>query len=72
MDEIKKVSEQRLELLLEAMEMLEDMRKHMVLFGNQHYCKLKNRVTLHTRQTEVGKIADSEQLNVDSLVRPLS
>lgn len=60
MDDIRKISEQRLELLLEAMEMLEDMRVHMALFRNQHYCKLKNRVTLHTRQTEVVKIGDSE------------
>ncbi|MFD0765712.1 hypothetical protein ACFQZI_12690 [Mucilaginibacter lutimaris] len=60
MDDLKKISEQRLEMLLEAMEMLADLRPHMAMFRNQHYCKLRKRVTLHTRQTEVMNTADHQ------------
>jgi len=56
MDEMKKISEQRLALLLNAMELLHDMRIKMALFENQHYQKLKDRVIEHTRLTEVVKI----------------
>lgn len=60
MDDLKKISDERLEMLLEAMEMLEGLRVHMALFRNQYYCKLKNRVTLHTRQTQMVKIGDDK------------
>ncbi len=60
MDEIKEISAQRLEMLLEAMEMLHDLRGHMAMFRNQRYNKLRSRVTLHTRQTEKVKITDDD------------
>jgi hypothetical protein len=56
MDEMKKISEQRLALLLDAMEQLHDMRIKMALFENQNYQKLKGRVAEHTRLTEVDEI----------------
>jgi hypothetical protein len=56
MDELKKISEQRLALLLDAMEQLRDMRIKMALFENQNYQKLKGRVAKHTRLTEVAEI----------------
>jgi hypothetical protein len=56
MEEMKKISEQRLALLLDAMEQLHDLRIKMALFENQNYQKLKSRVVEHTRQTEVAVI----------------
>ncbi|MES2266494.1 MAG: hypothetical protein V4520_07025 [Bacteroidota bacterium] len=55
MHDVNKISGERLEMLLEAMEMLHDLRPHMAMFRNQHYCKLKKRVTLHTKRCEVSK-----------------
>lgn len=60
MDDTTQISRQRLEMLLEAMEMLEDLRFHMGMFQNQRYGKLKGRVTLHTRQTEVVKLTNDQ------------
>jgi len=53
---MKKISEQRLALLLDAMEQLHDMRIKMALFENQNYQKLKGRVAEHARLTEVAEI----------------
>ena len=60
MDDMMKICRQRLDLLLEAMEQLEDLQIKMAMFENQRYCKLKGRVTLHTRQTEVVKMHDDQ------------
>ncbi|WP_454804068.1 hypothetical protein [Mucilaginibacter phyllosphaerae] len=56
MEDIKKISAQRLEMLLEAMEMLQELRGYMAMFRNQRYCKLQGRVDDHTRQTEMLKM----------------
>ena len=60
MDEVQKISGQRLALLLEAMEQLQDIRMKMAMFENQRYAKLKGRVAAHTGQTEVVKVDDNK------------
>jgi len=50
MEDIKKISAQRLEMLLEAMEMLQELRGYMAMFRNQRYCKLQGRVDAHIKQ----------------------
>ncbi|MFD0793238.1 hypothetical protein ACFQZX_06385 [Mucilaginibacter litoreus] len=47
MNTIEKLSEERLKLLHEAMEMLEDMKVKMAMFERQHYSKFKARVESH-------------------------
>jgi serine protease inhibitor len=44
MSTTEQLSQQRLQLLSEALEMLEDMKIKMALFERQHYSKLKARV----------------------------
>jgi hypothetical protein len=49
MTDTEKISEQRLALLTEAMEMLDDMRSRMGMFENQRYGRLHAKVTHHNR-----------------------
>jgi hypothetical protein len=65
MHHIQKISEQRLALLLEALELLEDLRGKMALFQNQHYQNLKTRADMHTRLTEAQHLRLAEIETVD-------
>ncbi|WP_374949785.1 hypothetical protein [Mucilaginibacter sp.] len=61
MEKLKNINRQRLELLLQAMELLEDMHHKMGMFENQRYGKLKGKVTGHTRKTEVVKMEEGSR-----------
>ncbi|WP_158557105.1 hypothetical protein [Mucilaginibacter conchicola] len=54
MSTTEQLSNQRLQLLAEALELLEDMKIKMALFERQHYCKLKEKAE---------KVGKKRQLN---------
>lgn len=57
MDEMKKLCDERLDLLLQAMELLDDLRPGMALFNAQRYYRFKAIADAHTRLTEPQHIA---------------
>jgi hypothetical protein len=57
MDEMKKICDERLDLLLQALDLLHDLRPGMALFNKQRYYRFKALADAHTRLTEPQHIA---------------